>query len=233
VNGHTQPPTSARRSAPTQTREDRARTHIKAVIETLKEQEPGQLAQPAGLFMSGMLTGLAASIEILGGGTAEGSLEAVNTRLATAIGEAYLNGSLPGVQQERPAPSDAVHAERAEAERDGAYRERAHLVALLAALTPGAVVAPAHDVEESGWWIAYLNIGGQQASWHISPRDTDLFAGVEQAGVNDPRAQWDGHTTEEKYAWIADYTAGLLRQCGPECSEGHAYAGRCESARNR
>ncbi|GAA2311545.1 hypothetical protein OKJ48_09160 [Streptomyces kunmingensis] len=35
-----------------------------------------------------------------------------------------------------------ARAEQAEAERDGAYRERAHLVALLAAMTSGAVITP-------------------------------------------------------------------------------------------
>ena len=47
------------------------------------------------------------------------------------------------------------------AQRDGAYRERAHLVALLAAMTESAVIAPAPDVEEPGWQIAYLRIGGR------------------------------------------------------------------------
>ncbi|MEU6376774.1 hypothetical protein [Streptomyces sp. NPDC046909] len=74
---------------------ERARTHIKAVMTEIKDQQPGQLAQPAGLFMSGMITGLAAGVEILGGGTAEQSLETVHTRLAAAIGEAYIAGTLP------------------------------------------------------------------------------------------------------------------------------------------
>ena len=107
-------------------------------------------------------------------------------------------------------------AERAEAERDGAYRERAHLVALLAAMTPGAVIAPALDIDEPGWWIAYLTIGGRQCSWHISPRDATLFGHVEHVTVDDPRAQWDGHSTEEKYAGIAAHTAELEKQSPPE-----------------
>jgi hypothetical protein len=98
-------------------------------------------------------------------------------------------------------------AREREAERDGAYRERAHLVALLAALTPGAVITYATDVDEPGWQIVYLNIGGHQASWHISPRDADLFQHVERVEHDDPRGHWDGHTTEEKYAAIAAHTA--------------------------
>jgi len=96
---------------------------------------------------------------------------------------------------------------QAEKERDGAYRERAHLVALLAALTDGAVIIYATDVEEPGWQIVYLTLGGRQASWHISPRDADLFTYVERVEHDDPRAQWDGHTTEEKYLGIAAWTA--------------------------
>ncbi|MER5213677.1 hypothetical protein ABT063_24675 [Streptomyces sp. NPDC002838] len=105
-------------------------------------------------------------------------------------------------------------AERAEAERDGAYRERAHLLALLAALYP-SVIAPAPDVDEDGWKILYLRIGGKQASWHIAPRDAELYAHVEHVPADDRRAQWDGHTTEQKYAHIGQYAARLYAAaCG-------------------
>lgn len=117
------------------------------------------------------------------------------------------------------------------AERDGAYRERAHLVALLAAMTDGAVIAYATDIDEPGWQIVYLAIGGRQASWHISPRDAELFAHVERVEIEDPRAHWDGHTTEEKYGGIAAHTAELAQRCGPACSEQHTETGRCEAAR--
>lgn len=96
----------------------------------------------------------------------------------------------------------AASQRQAETERDGAYRERAHLVALLAAMTDAAVIAPALDLDEPGWWIVYLTIGGRQASWHISPRDAGLFTHVERVEPDDLRAQWDGHTTEQKYAHI-------------------------------
>lgn len=112
-------------------------------------------------------------------------------------------------------------------ERDGAYRERAHLVALLAAMTDGAVLVPAPDVDEDGWALLYLTIGGRQCSWHISPRDLGLFEHVERVRPDDPRAQWDGHTTEAKYAGIAAHTAELMARCGPECSEMHRGGFRC------
>ena len=116
----------------------------------------------------------------------------------------YLKGCLdcalavPG----EPPTADPTTTPDTDAQLDTAYRERAHLVALLAAMTPGAVIAPAVDVDEPGWQIAYLTIGGRQCSWHISPRDVELFAHVEHAALDDPRAQWDGHTTDEKYEHI-------------------------------
>ncbi|MEW2351465.1 hypothetical protein AB0904_27830 [Streptomyces sp. NPDC006684] len=99
------------------------------------------------------------------------------------------------------------------------YHERARLLALLAAMTPGAVLAPAPDADEPGWALLFLTIGGQQCTWHISPPDAGLFAHVEHVPAIDPRAQWDGHTTEEKYQRIAAHTAELAQ--------------RCEIARNR
>lgn len=119
------------------------------------------------------------------------------------------------------------------AERDGAYRERAHLVALLAAMTDGAVITYAPDTDEPGWQIVYLTIGDRQCSWHIAPRDAELFTHVERVGALDVRALWDGHTTEEKYAGIAAHTSELAQRCGPACSERHSYSGRCESASAR
>jgi len=98
-------------------------------------------------------------------------------------------------------------ANQAEAERDRAYRERAQLLALLAAMTHQPAIVPAADVEGPGWQILYLYIGGRQASWHIAPRDADLFTHVQDRDESSPLAWWDGHTTEEKYARIADHIA--------------------------
>ncbi|MFB7907669.1 hypothetical protein ACFC1T_14650 [Kitasatospora sp. NPDC056076] len=101
-------------------------------------------------------------------------------------------------------------AEQAEAERDGAYHERAHLTAWLATTHP-AVITPATDTDEPGWQLLYLTVGGRQLSWHIHPRDAELYAHVEHVQSDDPRAQWDGHTTEQKYAAIREMTFGELR----------------------
>ncbi|MEU5608419.1 hypothetical protein AB0H03_06625 [Streptomyces sparsogenes] len=98
----------------------------------------------------------------------------------------------------------------AEAERDQAYRERAHLLAWLAALHPAnAVITPAPDIDEPGWQLLYLLVGGWQMSWHIHPHDAALFAHVEHVDPDDPRAQWDGHSTTEKYERIQEHTRRL------------------------
>ena len=100
--------------------------------------------------------------------------------------------------------------DRAREERDGAYRERARLVALVAGgLAEQAVVAPAPDVDEPGWQILYATLHGRQCSWHYAPRDADLIEHLEHVPVDDPRAQWDGHTTEAKYDHI-DWLARAL-----------------------
>lgn len=92
------------RIPPARTPNDRVRTHIKALIEETKHQaEDAPL--PVKSFLSGMLSGLAASVEILDGGTAEKSLELMAQRLTAAIGQAYLDGKLP---PQPPARATAV-----------------------------------------------------------------------------------------------------------------------------
>ncbi|MEU8473729.1 hypothetical protein [Streptomyces hygroscopicus] len=98
----------------------------------------------------------------------------------------------------------------AEAERDQAYRERAHLLAWLAALHPAnAVITTAADIDEDGWQLLYLLVGGWQMSWHIAPRDGALFEHVEHVDPGDPRAQWDGHSTDQKYRRMQEHVARL------------------------
>ncbi|MEE4598254.1 hypothetical protein V2J94_41535 [Streptomyces sp. DSM 41524] len=103
-----------------------------------------------------------------------------------------------------------VEPHPAEAERDAAYRERAHLLAWISALHPAnAVITPAADIDEPGWQLLFLLVGGWQMSWHIHPRDAELFAHVEQVEPTDPRAQWDGHSTDAKYQRIQEHTRRL------------------------
>lgn len=92
---------------------------------------------------------------------------------------------------------------------NAAYRERAHLAAWLAALHP-AVIAPAPGPDAGdGWYMLFLRAGGWQFSWPIAPADLSLFDHVQRVPANDARAQWDGHTTEQKYRRIRTHTAVL------------------------
>ncbi|MGW3847150.1 hypothetical protein [Streptomyces fagopyri] len=92
-------------------------------------------------------------------------------------------------------------------ERDGAYEERAQLLAWLAALHPSTtVITQSPDVDEDGWQLLYLVAGGWQMSWHIHPRDAQYFRHVTVVDVTDVRAQWDGHGTAQKYERIRNHT---------------------------
>lgn len=87
---------------------------------------------------------------------------------------------------------------------DDVYRERAHLVALIAYLFP-AYMTPSLDLTEPGWWTVFVYAGQKQLTWHIAPTDLDLFAHVRKVTPTDPAVQWDGHTTDDKYSRIQDY----------------------------
>ncbi|MEU6535551.1 hypothetical protein [Streptomyces sp. NPDC047000] len=111
----------------------------------------------------------------------------------------------------RHADDFAREAEDREKERDGAYRERAQLLAWLTALHPAtSVITASPDVDEDGWQLLYLVAGGWQMSWHIHPRDADLFRHVTVVDVTDPQAQWDGHGTVQKYERIRNHVRLLV-----------------------
>lgn len=75
---------------------------------------------------------------------------------------------------------------------DSVYRERAHLVAHLAALYRSTIGYT--DPAEPDWAVVIIDLPTGQASWHVSPDDMSLFDHVRRADV-----AWDGHSTEEKY----------------------------------
>lgn len=78
---------------------------------------------------------------------------------------------------------------------DSVYRERAHLVAFLAALYPshGGYTDPdAHD-----WYVVTVETPTGQMSWHIAESDRDLFDHVPL--VLSTYNVWDGHTVAQKY----------------------------------
>lgn len=82
------------------------------------------------------------------------------------------------------------------------YRERAHLVALVAAMYPA--VLSYSDPDEPEWPVLYVRSPAGQLSWHINKDDLDLFSHVPVVDPDDARAQWDTHTTEEKYRRVAE-----------------------------
>lgn len=80
------------------------------------------------------------------------------------------------------------------------YRERAHLVAFLTTLYPS--VGAYNDPEEPEYLVVYVESPVGQMSWHIHPDDTDLFEGLRIVDSH----PWDGHSTEEKYRKLQNFT---------------------------
>jgi hypothetical protein len=94
------------------------------------------------------------------------------------------------------------------------YRERAHLVAFLAALYPSVM---GQDPDEHGRFPVYIELGNGQVSWHIDPKDRDLFAHVAKSGLT----EWDGADKTEVYRRVRAETAAQtkVRTCEP-CGDG-------------
>lgn len=103
---------------------------------------------------------------------------------------------------------DALYerAERAEAARDAVYRERAHLVAHLAALYPSHIGYT--DPSAPDWPVLIIEAPGGQLSWHIAPDDIGLFAHVRR--TDRICRGWDGHTTGEKYERLDRLTSSTI-----------------------
>lgn len=89
---------------------------------------------------------------------------------------------------------------RCQARYTALYRERAHLLALLATAYP-AVIATS-DPNTPDWPVLTVTTPAGQMCWHIDAADAHLFAHVPTA---DPPA-WDGHTTDQKYARLRALT---------------------------
>lgn len=77
---------------------------------------------------------------------------------------------------------------------DAVYRERAYLLAHLAAIYPSHI--------QPDWPILYITFPTGQCTWHLSDNDLELFGHVR----TDVYETWDGHTTYEKYERIARAT---------------------------
>lgn len=90
-----------------------------------------------------------------------------------------------------------------QADRDRAYRERAHLVAHLASLYASHIGYT--DPDAPDWAVVIIQTPTGQMSWHIAPDDLELFEHV-QTTFPGRSPKWDGHTTEQKYERLRKLT---------------------------
>ncbi|MEU3793413.1 hypothetical protein AB0F07_27000 [Streptomyces fructofermentans] len=104
------------------------------------------------------------------------------------------------------------HADAYARDREHMARERAHLLAWLAALHPSSAVvsqAPAPDGTAGGWHVLTLVAGGRPLSWTLAPREVPLFQHVRWARDPDTRAWRDLEEIEAQYAHIHRHTRML------------------------
>jgi len=80
-----------------------------------------------------------------------------------------------------------------------AYRERAQLIAVLAAAYPAVLSTDAAEPDRPD--VVYIRTLRGQMSWHLAAADaTEFFPHVPRVAPDHPSARWDGHTTPDKYA---------------------------------
>ena len=123
-------------------------------------------------------------------------------------------GQLAGRVLACPCPVDELPCHRdtlaRRAAERGVYRERAHLVALLASTWQSALhIDPTSPPPAAA--VLYLNTPCGQLSWHVVADDLDLLAHVERAELHQTQL-WDGHTTEEKFRRIRELTQKLAAE---------------------
>ncbi|MFD7615813.1 hypothetical protein [Streptomyces sp. NPDC059802] len=147
--------------------------------------------------------------------------EAPKREIREAFGRGYDKGRERrcASQDERVAQSAARDAAAAltaqlaaEAALDATYRERAHLVALLAALHPSHIGHTDPNAPE--WAVVTVETPAGQMTWHIAERDMDLFSHVQP--TNRICRGWDGHTTKEKYQRLRDLTEAAPNLLGQD-----------------
>lgn len=90
-----------------------------------------------------------------------------------------------------------------EVRKDAAYLERNRLVAALASCFPAGVARTAIDGWNPEWHgCVYIDLPTGQASWHFHDSHAHLFGHLPKY-----HKPWDGHTTEEKYQRLEDFSA--------------------------
>jgi hypothetical protein len=86
---------------------------------------------------------------------------------------------------------------------DDVYRQRNRMVAFAAAEYPSTFIVGADD-KWPDFAVVYVDLPTGQTSWHIGPRDFDLFDFMPKSVPGS--ASWDGHTDDEKHDRIQKYT---------------------------
>jgi hypothetical protein len=109
------------------------------------------------------------------------------------------------------AARDLAAATDAQPAINAAYRERAHLVAHLAAQYPSSIGT---DPAEPEYRVVYVQLPTGQVSWHVSRDDSDLISFLLPDGT-----KWDGHDTDEKYRRLDDHTQMLCENAEPETAK--------------
>jgi hypothetical protein len=99
---------------------------------------------------------------------------------------------------ERALHDAAVDIEKEALALNAVYAERSHLVSLLASIFPSGTKHEEKDTSGFGNCV-FIDFPWGQASWHYHDRDAHLFQHL-------PRYEkdWDGHTTEAKYAALKE-----------------------------
>ncbi|GCD99758.1 hypothetical protein [Embleya hyalina] len=96
-----------------------------------------------------------------------------------------------------PLPHTHPDTEAIETIIEPVYRERAQVVADLAARWPAVLVEHAPDLPE--YAIVHVHGATGPMTWHVNRAHLDLFPHVRRVRADHPLAQWDGCATDEKY----------------------------------
>jgi hypothetical protein len=92
--------------------------------------------------------------------------------------------------------------------KDAAYLERNRLVALLSKLFPSGYKKTAIEGWDPAWDnCVFIDLPTGQCSWHFHDREELLFAHLPTY-----TKEWDGRTTEQKYARVAAYVMSAERR---------------------
>ncbi|GAA0975986.1 hypothetical protein Q7689_00665 [Nocardiopsis tropica] len=102
---------------------------------------------------------------------------------------------------------------------DAVYRERAALIAHLAALYPAVIVRNGDPADDPDWPLIYIDTPQGQMSWHLTQADLDLFPHVPTVAEG---PEWDGHTNGEKYRRLAALTADEAASHGALLRSAHS-----------